>query len=257
MPEVSVSILIPYCLARYEVDNLRGCLASLRAQTVQPKEILVGDDSHPDDVPLVQSVCEEFGAKYIPLPFTYWAPAWSRKMNGLFYASTGEMVVLLCSNWQLGENWLEEMVKWLEELGRGHIIVCDNARHDMGRADGTRYDWYAGREDRFEEPDYSLLDMGYLHIFYRNDWVDWDEDYDPPPGYDGRDIGAWHAITEWAFQMIVMNAMKLMVRRDLKATHLWNKSKHPRASTSEYLQQTRNSFSRFRQVMMARNIKVN
>jgi glycosyltransferase involved in cell wall biosynthesis len=64
--EISLSVGV---VTRHRPDALRGCLRSLRLQTVQPSEILVSDDSW--DVESIQSnreACEMHGAVYVAGP---------------------------------------------------------------------------------------------------------------------------------------------------------------------------------------------
>src|SRR5579871_6053382 len=53
-------------LTRQRPDSLRRCLASIRAQEVQPHEIVVADDS--DDPSIGSATAEEFGARHLVGP---------------------------------------------------------------------------------------------------------------------------------------------------------------------------------------------
>jgi glycosyltransferase involved in cell wall biosynthesis len=53
-------------VTRNRSDSLRRCLTSLRAQDVQPSEIVLSDDS--DDLSAAIAMAEEFGARHIPGP---------------------------------------------------------------------------------------------------------------------------------------------------------------------------------------------
>lgn len=61
----------PYTLSiavitRNRPDSLRRALRSIRAQSVQPFEILVGDDSDPEKLEASRQVAEEFGCRHLP-----------------------------------------------------------------------------------------------------------------------------------------------------------------------------------------------
>ena len=65
MTAINISIAL---VTRNRPDSLRRCLSSWRAQTLQPFEIVVSDDSE-DAIRLeIQGIAQEFLARYIPGP---------------------------------------------------------------------------------------------------------------------------------------------------------------------------------------------
>jgi glycosyltransferase involved in cell wall biosynthesis len=61
--EIQLSIAL---VTRNRADSLRRCLTSLRAQDVQPHEIIVSDDS--DEIERAGAIATEFGARHIVGP---------------------------------------------------------------------------------------------------------------------------------------------------------------------------------------------
>lgn len=59
--ELSIALV-----TRNRKESLRRCLASIRAQDVQPFEIVVSDDS--DDPSIAAGIAQEFGARHVPGP---------------------------------------------------------------------------------------------------------------------------------------------------------------------------------------------
>jgi hypothetical protein len=196
------------------------------------------DDSHPDDRPEVKAICEKFGAEYMELAFTNYAPQWCRKFNRAYEHVTGDIIQLLCSNWLLGPDYLEKMVAWLQELGPGTIVAADNARKVMKDQYGVQFDWYAGRPDKFCESDFHLFDLGFLYTMYKADWEPWDEDLDPPEGDMSQNKGSWHGVTAWGYLQMNVRGRKFWIRRDMDARHDFDKSPTPRVDESVFLRQT-------------------
>lgn len=217
----SVSVLIPFCQFEHDLGltNLGACLDSLEAQTQRPHEVLLADDSHEDDRAYVQMLCRLQGATYLEFPFVNYAPAFSRKFNRMAERATGEALLLLCSNWVLEPRWLAAMSEWLAELGPGNIVASDRARQGMGDAQGNPYDWFAGHPDRFEVKNHHLIDEGFLTMLLHEDWLPFDEDFDPPVDDLSATRGAWHAVVEWGHRQMVGHGRHLWIRRDLKAEH--------------------------------------
>ncbi len=55
-------------VARNRPERLERTLHSVRAQSVQPWEVVVSDDSDPEHVEAVRRVCERLGCRYVPGP---------------------------------------------------------------------------------------------------------------------------------------------------------------------------------------------
>lgn len=215
---LKASVCLPFCNYAHDTTNLRNCLDSLAAQTQKAHQIILSDDSLPEDRAEVKEICERYGVEYLEFPFVMYAPAFSRKFNASFARVTGDAIALLCSNWRLGPDWIEKMAQWLEELGPRNVIACDNARHAMQDAKGNTIDWFAGHPDRFEVHNYHLIDEGFLTMIHTCDWVPWDEDFDPPPGDMSETKGAWHAVIVWGSQLMG-KGVRIWIRRDLQAEH--------------------------------------
>jgi len=204
----------------HDTSNLQACLKTVAAQTQPFHQIILSDDSHADDRPEVQELCRQYGIEYLEFPFVNYAPAFGRKFNRSFAQTTGDAICLLCSNWVLGSNWVEEMARWLDELGPGHVVASDNARHKMLNAQGIPYDWFAGSPDRFKASNHHLIDEGFLTILHRQDWIPFPEAYDPPEDDLSATKGAWHAVIEWGRDLMGKQGVQLWIRRDLEAEHL-------------------------------------
>jgi glycosyltransferase involved in cell wall biosynthesis len=59
--EISLSVAL---VTRDRPDPLRNCLISLRAQSVQPYEVIISDDSGPEYAQATRAVAENFGCSY-------------------------------------------------------------------------------------------------------------------------------------------------------------------------------------------------
>lgn len=228
---MKVSCLIPYCNYMRDSGNLKRCLESLSRQTLPLHQIILADDSLPEDRSEIQAICQEYGVTYLEFPFVQFAPAFSRKFNGMFARVTGDLVMILCSNWILGPHWVAEMATWLTELGPKNIVASDNARQAMGDSNGRIFDWFAGYPDRFPAPGLHFIDEGFLTMLHVADWEHWDEDFDPPPGDLSETRGAWHAVIVWG-AALMKKGVRLWLRRDLDATH------QPRQGRESWLRQT-------------------
>lgn len=216
---LTASVLLPFCNFLHDATNLRNCLDTLDKQTQPAEQIILADDSHPDDRAEVRAICDQHGALYLEFPFVQYAPAFARKFNRSFARATGDAVVLLCSNWLLGPDWIAEMTKWLQELGPRSIVASDNMRHKQNVPERGSVDWFAGYPDRFEVTDHNLIDEGFLTMLYRKDWLPWDESFDPTPGDESEQKGNWHGVIEWGWRLMTKEHMRLWIRRDLKAEH--------------------------------------
>ena len=217
---LTVTLMIPFCKFLPDLTNLRNCLDTLDKQTQPAEQIILSDDSHPDDRAEVRDLCAQHGVTYLELPFVQYAPAFARKFNRSFARATGDAVVLLCSNWLLGPDWIAEMAKWLRGLGPKNIVAGDNMRHHQRRTpDGPEFDWFAGYADRFELTDHNYIDEGYLTMLYRQDWIPFDEAFDPEPGDLSEQKGNWHGVIDWGYRLMVKNHCRLWLRRDLQAEH--------------------------------------
>lgn len=206
---MQVDILIPFCNYMHSLHNLTLCLESLRWQTRRPDSIYLADDSLPQERTVVQALCREYGVQYLPFPFVNYAPAFSRKMNGMFAQSQGQIIVLLCSNWVLSIDWLQLMLNWLVELGPGNLVTGNSDR--PGHFQGAREPVAIG--------DLPLWDSGYLEALFRQDWLPWDEEFDPAPDDQSATKGAWHATTEWHARL-QRKGMRCWTRNDVTAHHL-------------------------------------
>jgi len=235
-----ISVAVPFCKNRPDTANLRKCLLGLWAQTRKPHEVILMDDSHPDDRAEVRQCLKDYRwsahvpIRYLEFPYVgVNAPAWSRKFNAAHRIAKGDAFHLLCSNWSLEPEWIQKMGDWLEDLGPGNVVSADNARKNMGDESGNTYDFFAAYPDRFEAPSFYHIDEGFLTILHMQDWVDFDEDFDPKPDDLSETKGAWHAVSEWGYRLIVKNGCKLWIRRDMKAEHA-DYHPHPGGITQTY-----------------------
>lgn len=217
---MAVSVLSPFCF-QDNLGNLENCLRRLREQTSPPAQIIVADDSPEEVKPSVEGLCKGHGAVHLPLPFVDYKPQWAAKYNRAFPLVTGDMVLILCSNWILEKRWLEEMVKTLTALGPKSMVAGDSARKVL-----LGGDWFAGSPDLFQITNPHLVDEGFMNLMWAADWLPWDEEFDR--------VGAWHAVVEWGHRLM-QNEVKVWIRRDLHAEH---QERHPRP---EWLSQTQAS----------------
>ena len=67
MDEIKLSVAI---VTRNRPDILEQCLKSWRAQSIQPFEIVVSDDSSDDYIPLIKELCNTFQCIYVSGPRT-------------------------------------------------------------------------------------------------------------------------------------------------------------------------------------------
>ena len=101
----SISLIIP---ARNEEDNLPKLLASMAAQQLQPKEVIVVDDQSEDKTP---EIAKEYHATVLaskPLPEGWVWKAWAC-YQGAHHAS-GELLVFLDADTYLAEDGLQKIV---------------------------------------------------------------------------------------------------------------------------------------------------
>ena len=234
------SIIIPHCVME-DTTNLRNCLRTLAIQTVKPHQVIIMDVSNDtmqltggwSDWANVGLLCKQFDVELIHLPFRYHLPNWAEMFNTAFKKVTGDAIMLLCANWLLARYALEAMQLGLEQAGPGHIVVSDSQRQQMSSALGEPIDWYGdfarrclpvtnyvlpsmGELAMFQVPTDTLaqvsqIDVGYLTILHKEDWLPWDEEFDT--------VGGWHAVVEWGFRQLVDHNRKLMVLRGLLAWH--------------------------------------
>jgi glycosyltransferase involved in cell wall biosynthesis len=116
--EVRVSVIIP---ARNEAKNLPVLLSSLMQQTQKPYEIIVCDD-HSQDA--TGEIARGFGVTLIdspPLPENWTGKNWA-VWNG-FLKSSGDVLVFLDADVELGERALEILVGAREKAGGAISVV--------------------------------------------------------------------------------------------------------------------------------------
>lgn len=235
---MTISVIIPYCCCSSSegTANLERCLESLSNQTLKPDQIIICDDSEPANRNKVIQTCyESEGVHYIPLPFISYKPQFAKKFNEGFRCVIGDKILILCSNWILEPNILEEMSRTLAVVGKGNMIASDAARKVMGNEKGEQYDWFAGYPNFFELTHgdgkrlvmpWDYVDEGFLNMLWKDDWLSWDEEFDQ--------VGAWHAVVEWGYRLI-KNGLRLWIRRDLNAFH------QERSPRPEWIDQTHES----------------
>jgi hypothetical protein len=227
-----VSIMIPYCYLG-DTTSLENCLKSLNKQR-QACEIIVCDDSNIADRELVIDACNRNDVKtYIEFPFVDFKPQFSSKFNQAAMYAQGDMLMILCSNWVLGENTLFQMVDTLNILGKNAMLSGDNARQHMRGESGEEFDWWQGQPTLFEitngdgraQPS-DYVDEGFLTVLRKENWLVWDEEFDK--------VGAWHAVVEWGYRLL-QSGVRHYIRRDLEAVH------QERTPRPEWLDQTAES----------------
>ncbi|HYM12219.1 MAG TPA: glycosyltransferase family 2 protein [Bryobacterales bacterium] len=124
----SVSFIIPNW---NHGDLLAAALASIRAQTLAPLEVLVADNGSADDS---IAIAEGAGAKVLPLGRN---TGFSFAVNRGLEAARGELVVILNNDVELSPGWTETLARAVAEPGRWFAIgkLVDHARRD--RIDGV------------------------------------------------------------------------------------------------------------------------
>ncbi len=241
---IKTTFLIPYCLRLEDNSHLELCLTHVQNQTQKPHQVIIMDDSEEKDRSGIKRLCRKYKADYLEFPYVDHSPAFSRKFKAGLEIAKGDIIVTLCANWCLAEDWVEKMTDMMERRGKHCILICDNARHAMGEADSDPedkgrpvYDWYQRYADpkwdirpdgsriipkEFREHNFMLIDAGFLMMIHRDFWLPWDEEFDPPPEDVARTKGAWHAVSEWGHRMLRSSGrgMEMWVKRDLEAHHL-------------------------------------
>lgn len=214
---MKISVFLSYSGYAQPNDNIARTLSALRMQSLQPHEIIVADNS--DSQQRVVAWCGSYGAKHLSFPFSHYAYVYSANYNACFEVSSGDAIVLLCSNWILAPNWLDEQAKWLSELGQGNLVTTENDRRALVRAVGEApRDWFADYPKRFEYNDPNYIDNAKLMI-HRQDWLPFDVDFDPPVDNSKREAGNMHGLIEWGARQIVKNRLHFWFRRDLQMLH--------------------------------------
>lgn len=216
---ITVSCITAFSNPKRDLTDLRATLTALRQQTYPLHEIIVCDDAPEEDKAGIAALCAEFGAEYMPYPFTNWALATGGQYNQAVARSTGDVILLLCPHWVLAPNWVREMVEWLAELGPGNVIATDNDRHALIRTEGGRpLNWFAHKPVRFETFDAGDMDHAKT-MCWRRDWVDFDTRLDCPPGDTTAEKGNCHGFILWAWEHAVLHGRHLWLRRDLRMEH--------------------------------------
>lgn len=221
----SITCFIAYCNYAHDASNLRETLAALRQQTRPIQQIILCDQSLPADRAEIAAICVDHDVDYVQFPFTNYASAFGRMYNYCASVATGDLFMMLCSNWVLGPRWVQGMADWLEELGPRFLVACDNDRAYLKLPYDVCY--IAPAPDWVDNP--KLL----LH---RQDWVPMPEDWDPPVGYMGADRASGHALIWWG-HCLVRSGITIMVRRDMEMRH--GTVAHTPEYTAQLMQQHR------------------
>jgi len=188
----TVSCFLEFANPYRDTTLFRETLQSLRNQTYPLHEIFVCDDAPPEDRGEIAALCSEFNAIHVEYPFRNWGLANGGMYNDCYRASTGEVLLVLCSGFILGARWLEEMLKTLMAKGPGNLV-------------GTDFNWI-NREfphpfDSQPDPYQTLRNDNYDHaktILFREDWIDYDIEFDAV-GFDGL-TGNQHGQVWWGKQ---------------------------------------------------------
>lgn len=133
--QVSISIVIP---AYNEAENLRVCLDSIAAQTVQPYEVIVVDNNSTDETaavagsyPFVRVITERNqGIVYA--------------RNAGFDAARGDIIGRIDADTQLPDYWVDRITKFYENPSHGEVTFtggCYFYNLWTGQLTGRLYDF--------------------------------------------------------------------------------------------------------------------
>ncbi len=124
--ECGVSVIIP---ARNEEENLPHLLDSIRAQSLQPKEVIVVDDCSSDRTAEIAARCGATVIRNTELPAGWTGKNWAL-WNG-FLASSGEVLAFFDADVRLAPPALERLLAAREACGGAVSVV---PYHHMERA---------------------------------------------------------------------------------------------------------------------------
>jgi len=169
---------------------LEGLLQNLQDQTYKPDEVIVVDDGStaslvvPSWVTLIQRPRH---------PKNY--PAWSGCVNAGVEAAHGDQIALMACNWALSPLFLAMARALLQE--EPSTVWCAPNSLDFPRV--------------VQEPEQA--DNNFNYVFWKNQWIPWDERYDS--------FGGIHALVTWIWSMM-QGGMLFRYHHVLGGTHYAN-----------------------------------
>ncbi len=117
-----ISVVIP---VKDDAEELRECLARLRAQTLQPHEIVVVDNGSTDDT---VTVAREAGARVVAEPVPGIPSAAARGYD----EATGDVIARLDADSRPDADWLERVRITLEQRREAIAVTGRGRFHDLG-----------------------------------------------------------------------------------------------------------------------------
>lgn len=208
MSDLLVSVIIGHYNRDRDLARLLRCLSR---QTYYPIEVIVTADGSPPPKPflwygkpaIITELIfqEEWPVRWVDFPR---AESGRPRVNGCINDAVhdytrGKIICLLHEDWWLEDAWIEKMAQSLLERGPGnHIVgVQKNFRHQI--KGGWPYEAHVA-----PLPNPGFVDSGLSSMLFREDWVDWDEDFDVT-GF-GHSVPYWGFLCYWAGQHLWYNS---------------------------------------------------